>query len=530
MATAGVVSAVSGPAAMLPACSWKSGKSPRLVLLYVPCTVNKQCLAPFNPAVGYTPNIQQFAAEAAVFPNCQVEAGVTGISYASLFSGVQADQHGIFSQPSRMKDSVYLITEAFAANGFEVYFWGGHIMASYDLNYAQKVRPDRAFSYYLTHDDPHFETILKKLEADQNYRVCLLTNFTVTHSPYYPAFPPYPLSRSPYKDRSLLQLNHLPEEFQSMGLNSAQVKKYHNLYQNIYWTYQYSIDTNLDNILHFFGLSSKEKQQFIKATEYLYKVNIARLDRLFGDILTRIKKYRLFEDSLIVFTADHGEVFYRDNTFLSFAHGELEPEVLSVPLLVSAPFAGMNPVRTESLIRSTDIFFLVAELAGIRLPGNTTGKTIVAALKGKQPMPSLPAYSHTGVLSPSFYAAVRNRIVRLQKKGVPPSPLEEKMLRSPGARKNMDVAVKYENTIFKLYFSGENRPQKQAVMFHHAVDPEERRNRFDPSNARHQAVMNDLKQYRQRLTGAYRHQQQDDGKDGLERQEKIKRLKELGYI
>src|SRR5262245_40818117 len=46
---------------------------PRLVLLYAPCTVNKNFLSPYNPAVHYTPSLQEFSRDAVVFTRAQTE-------------------------------------------------------------------------------------------------------------------------------------------------------------------------------------------------------------------------------------------------------------------------------------------------------------------------------------------------------------------------------------------------------------------------------------------------------------------------
>ena len=41
----------------------------------------------------------------------QTEAGQSSIAFASIFSGMQADGHGIFSMPQRMAPEVRLVRE-----------------------------------------------------------------------------------------------------------------------------------------------------------------------------------------------------------------------------------------------------------------------------------------------------------------------------------------------------------------------------------------------------------------------------------
>ena len=108
---------------------------PRLVLLYAPCSVNKFYLSPYNPQVTYTPAIERFASEASVFMKHQAESGQSGVAYASIVTGSQADIHGVFSHPRPLQKSLYTITDAFAENGYDVHFWAQQIMANYSLGY-----------------------------------------------------------------------------------------------------------------------------------------------------------------------------------------------------------------------------------------------------------------------------------------------------------------------------------------------------------------------------------------------------------
>src|SRR5262245_4915238 len=86
---------------------------PRLVVLYAPCTVSRSYLGPYTPGVRYTPHLDRFATEGVVFENDYTEADQSGIAYAALFSGSQADHHGIYRHPQPLADEVRLIFEAF---------------------------------------------------------------------------------------------------------------------------------------------------------------------------------------------------------------------------------------------------------------------------------------------------------------------------------------------------------------------------------------------------------------------------------
>ena len=62
------------------ACAAREEPSgPRLVVLYAACTVNRDFLSPYAPAVRYTPNIQAFADGSLVFRPHVGEAGQSRI-------------------------------------------------------------------------------------------------------------------------------------------------------------------------------------------------------------------------------------------------------------------------------------------------------------------------------------------------------------------------------------------------------------------------------------------------------------------
>ena len=193
---AGVGLLASALCAGLPSCSSRPQRPrPRLVLLYATCTLNRDYLGPYGEAIAFTPNLDRFASEGVVFRRHETESGQSGISFASLFAGTQSYEHGIYHHPNRLPDELYLITEAFADAGYEPWFWSGHEMAAWDLNYGQGVPAERVFEAkpprkrakkktFLQPGDPLFQRLLDRLEADPDYRAFILVNFTMTHGPY----------------------------------------------------------------------------------------------------------------------------------------------------------------------------------------------------------------------------------------------------------------------------------------------------------------------------------------------------------
>jgi arylsulfatase A-like enzyme len=105
----------------------------------------------------------------------------------------------------------------------------------------------------------------------------------------------------------------------------------------------------------------------------LYDGEIAYVDRELGRFFRELETRGLYDESLIVVTADHGEAFYEHGYW---EHGRpwrgdgpgLYQEIVHVPLLVKRPGVREAAV-VEDLVRQTDIFPTFLEAAGMTHEG-----------------------------------------------------------------------------------------------------------------------------------------------------------------
>jgi arylsulfatase A-like enzyme/uncharacterized membrane protein YbhN (UPF0104 family) len=105
----------------------------------------------------------------------------------------------------------------------------------------------------------------------------------------------------------------------------------------------------------------------------LYRGEIEYLDRNFGEVLERLEQLGLYDDTMIVVTADHGEEFHEHG---GFWHGlTLYDEQIHVPLMIK--WAG-NSDRPEAgagsgIARLIDVGPTILGAAGIEVPGTMQG-------------------------------------------------------------------------------------------------------------------------------------------------------------
>jgi arylsulfatase len=108
----------------------------------------------------------------------------------------------------------------------------------------------------------------------------------------------------------------------------------------------------------------------------LYDAEIAATDRAIGRLLDRLRKLGLYDSTIVVLTADHGEEF--------LDHGQLDhtktlyDELVRVPLIVRVP--GAEPAVVDDAVALIDVYPTLTAQLGIEAP---------PALLG-QPLPPLP--------------------------------------------------------------------------------------------------------------------------------------------
>lgn len=473
--------------------------APRLVLLYAPCTVSKRFLSPYNPRVRFTPNLEAFAAQSVVFERHQTEEGQSGVAYAALFSGTEADRHGIYKHPTKMSDRVYLMPEAYADAGYKTFFWSVHPMASPELNFGQGVPPENTYyddgtlNRFLRAEDPDFRSLLERLSV-RSRRAFVMTNFSVTHGLYSSKYLANFCRAFPSECPPIA-----PAE--SVRFLSVMSDQYHEL--------SYDFEATRSRL----GFDDATTRRFISFVEVLYKSNVWYLDSLFGAVINEIKRRDLLDRSLIVFTADHGEVLFRSNAPYKWTHGfALAPEDIEVPLIIRSPL--LEARRYASVTRSIDVFPTMAGLSNIGIrAGEVEGEDLSAALLDDTER-ELLAFSHTALVPDRFMTDMNPRFRALRL----PFPRQDPEL--------MWVQVRQRDLVYKLT----NRDGKRfrAEVYDRSTDLNEFRNLYDPADGSQREMFRQLETYKQRLVEAYNGTKASEGKLPSEREEEI--LRRFGYI
>jgi len=121
----------------------------------------------------------------------------------------------------------------------------------------------------------------------------------------------------------------------------------------------------------------------IEQMKTLYDAEVAYIDDQLGRFFDELKRRGLYDDALIIVTADHGEGFYEHELW---QHSEIiYNEVTRVPLIVKAPKGAFGGSRRSELVSQLGIFPTLLEAGGHAAPFAHPG--LLSLAEGSAPYP-----------------------------------------------------------------------------------------------------------------------------------------------
>ena len=124
-------------------------------------------------------------------------------------------------------------------------------------------------------------------------------------------------------------------------------------------------------------------EEVVRASRRAYLGMISYVDTLVGQLIAELKHLGLYEDTVVVFSSDHGEMLGEHGMWYKRTFYE---ESLRVPLIVSWPKT-LKPAVREELVSLVDLFPTMLDFAGSteieRLRGGLDGETLLPLLEGE---------------------------------------------------------------------------------------------------------------------------------------------------
>lgn len=123
----------------------------------------------------------------------------------------------------------------------------------------------------------------------------------------------------------------------------------------------------------------------------LYAAEVTMVDRWVGLLLDKIEQLGLLENTLLIFTSDHGTLLGEHGVVgkpwaALGADPNLYDELARIPLIVYMPRAKMSGTRLDTLVQPVDLFPTILEAVGLgeRIPADVHGRSLLPLLRGER--------------------------------------------------------------------------------------------------------------------------------------------------
>ncbi|MGH0028547.1 MAG: sulfatase [Myxococcota bacterium] len=347
-----------------PACA--PPRKPPDVLLVTVDTLRADRLGVYGYPLDTSPRIDALAKQGVLFERAIAAAGRTAPAHASIFTSryVRGHSMGARNGDSELVGHVTL-AEAFAAGGYRTGAFVGNLLLAGRLGFA------RGFDVYddeLTVPESNRPHVLERRADDTTERALhwlaagdepafLWVHYQDPHGPYTPP-PPFDAA---------FEVPAPPDEpvleVAAFGATAGRIPRYQAI------------------------------EGLRRASQYeaRYVGEIAYADRAIGRLVAALDARR--RPNVVLFTADHGESLGEGGHYFKHVHST-GPDVAHVPLLLRAP--GLAPERRREWVSHVDVAPTLLDLAGLPLPPDAQGVSLVRRLRGGEAWPERFVYCDHG--------------------------------------------------------------------------------------------------------------------------------------
>lgn len=352
------------------------------LLIWVPCKAQKKENKPNililladewrAQAVGYagdpnvkTPNLDRLAAVSANFRNMVSSMPVCTPFKASLITGQRPPTNGVFMNDALLDTNATTIAKVLDKNGYQTGLIGKwHLDGQYRLSYTPPGNRRQGFEYW------------KAVNCDHNYNhsVYYFNDDTTRH--YWKGYDAIAESKDAIK--YIRDHAHSDQPFFLELSWGTPHNPYHTApekYSEMYDSSKIKLRPNVPDTM----------QKQVRYDLAGYYAHISALDDMVGEIVEQLKKDGIFDNTIILFTSDHGD--------LMGSHGHYRKqrpydESIRVPLLVH--YSGKNSIQPgdyKAMISSEDLMPTLLGLSGVKIPNTVEGINFSKYLQGKEKDP-----------------------------------------------------------------------------------------------------------------------------------------------
>lgn len=123
-----------------------------------------------------------------------------------------------------------------------------------------------------------------------------------------------------------------------------------------------------------------------------YAAMLENIDRNIGLLIGELKRFGQFEDTVIIYSADHGEMLGDRNRY--FKSQPYRPSV-HIPLVISSPETLQNHICDE-LVQLNDLAATITAFAGLKMPAGADSRSLVS-LATQEGAPPVRDYQYSAL-------------------------------------------------------------------------------------------------------------------------------------
>lgn len=385
----------------LAACSHPKEQQPNVIYIFADqfrqSSLGYWQQEPYSSAVRWvgdpviTPNLDQFADQSVVLTNAVSTCPVSSPHRGMLLSGMYPERNGVTlncmaERPeSTLREDAECISDVFSQAGYDCAYIGKlHVDFPTPNNpqapgtYVSDRRPEwdaytpkerrHGFNYWYSygtfdeHKNPHYWDSEGNRHDPKEWSVEHETDRAID----------YILNKSGERDSSkpfFMMLSYNPPHSPYNSLDDCMEQDY-NLYAQKSLAELY-VRANADTTM-------------LKAPSMrYYMANVTGVDRQFGRILSTLKELGIVQNTIVVFTSDHGETMCSHS--LQDPKNSIFSESFNTPFMVRYP-NHLKPRIDSVLLSTTDIMPTLLSLAGLggMTPSTVEGQDLSSALRGEE--------------------------------------------------------------------------------------------------------------------------------------------------
>jgi len=397
--------------------------APNVVLIMVD-TLRADHLSCYGSAAVKTPHIDTLAADGLRWVNTFSQASWTRPSVATILTGLYPSSHGAVHKADRLPDRVDTLAEVLGRAGYHT------------VGFADNANVSQAFNFQQGFDEYHY----------------LAPDFFFAASEPAAQLALYSGLRL-VRERFLAHYVDVHHYYQPAEVVTAEVRRWldRGARDEPFFLFAHYMDPHDPYFAHPFNGEGYARvahpnppPALAERLHRLYEGEVAYLDEHLGVLFDDLRRRGLYDRTLVVLTADHGEEFHEHG---GWWHGTtLYDEQIHVPLIVKPPGAHALARLRDELATSLDIAPTIVAAAHLKPPAVMQGHALPL---DAGPAPARESTFAEEDLEGNVLQAVRTRAWKLvsanpgNPRGLAPEELYD-LPRDPGEQRNVVAPAETE--------------------------------------------------------------------------------------